>query len=540
MRILIVSLLRMGDLVMAAEAIAALRQKHPKAEIDLLTNDVNAGVVPLIAGIDGVYYFSRSALQKDLAEAKRPIFAGLDSLRTLIDDINRAPYDLLVNLTQNRLSGYVCALIDAHEKVGLVMSANDQPQFGSPWFRHMNDFAHVSVASGFHFIDIFKNALSVSKADRVMPGALKVTEKGQQETERLINDKPLAVIQPLTSDTKKNWISSYWAQMIATFARLEPQYEIHIFGAPNERERIQNIADEARALGVDAKVTILSLEGAFAFLSRAEVCISLDTGIKHLAAAAGTPRIVELVLGSSDFKRTAAYSSRSLILRSLESCQPCAHSKICHRTANSDERPCAIRMNPTMVASLSAQFCRGDVMSLRQAAREYTDEVECYLGRFSTDGFWWPEFLGEEHAARNTSYLLELFGWKMILQKEHLERVAPYGAHIRNFQESYKEELPRFAIEQLLNEYSEKSKSVVRIQSELLKNANQPYSESELSALEKQLEWQDYLLPKWRELEGHGIGQVRQIQRLLNEAESLQQIRLKMLQSLRDLPQENL
>jgi ADP-heptose:LPS heptosyltransferase len=548
MRILVVSLLRMGDLVMAANAIAGLKRKYPNAEIDLFTNDSNRGVVPLISAISRTYYFSRTSLQKDLGEAHRPIFAGIDSLKALVHEINRKEYDLLINLTQNKLSGYMCALIEAREKIGLVISENEQSTFGSTWFRHLNDFAHVQVPHLFHFVDIFKAAMGVSTQSSAE--AMLNTEAGNNEISSLDTDRPILVIQPFTSDEKKNWRGSSWAEFIATFSRLQPGFDIHVFGAPNEKVRVQEIVDLAARRGAPAQATILSLEGAFALLRKSKLCVSVDTGIKHLAAAAGTQQIVELVLGSSDFKRTAAYSSNSLVIRSVESCQPCGHSTPCHRTELSEERPCATRVSPMSVASLTAQFFRRDQITLAAAATEYSDEVDCYLGRISAGGFWWPEKIGEGSGEVNSAYLLELFAWKMILEKEHLEIVAPFGAHVRHFRDSLNAGgISKFAIEQLIRNYSEKSGAIVRLQSDIVRLLKDNLSqgtkskaslESEINSLEQQLDWKNFLLPRWRELNGHGLGQVRVIQRLLSDVEQLQQIRLKLLQSIRDLPQENL
>src|SRR6185436_12719633 len=104
--------------------------------------------------------------------------------------------------------------------------------------------------------------------------------------------------------------------------------------------------------------------------------------------------------------------------------------------------------------------------------------------------------------------------------------------------------------DRLMREYSEKSAHVARIQSDLVRmvkskvidnsSKNSFDIEQEIIELEKHLNWQNFLLPRWRELSGQGLGQVRQVQRLLCDVEQLQQIRLKMLQSLRDLPQESI
>jgi hypothetical protein len=74
----------------------------------------------------------------------------------------------------------------------------------------------------------------------------------------------------------------------------------------------------------------LSLEAAFSAVKNAQLFVTVDTAIKHFAAATRTPTL-EIALGSSDPFRTGIYRDNAYILRSRIDCAPCSHSSGCHQ-----------------------------------------------------------------------------------------------------------------------------------------------------------------------------------------------------------------
>ncbi len=77
MKILVLSLLRLGDIIQQEPLLKGLREKHPSAEIHLLLNRQFASVERVLDSVvDKYIYFDRESLQK--AWEKRPtIFYGL-------------------------------------------------------------------------------------------------------------------------------------------------------------------------------------------------------------------------------------------------------------------------------------------------------------------------------------------------------------------------------------------------------------------------------------------------------------------------------
>ena len=68
MKILAISLLRIGDLMMHVHILRAVRKMFPKCEIHLLVNELSESFAKEIEIVDQVNVFPRQKLQKFLVE----------------------------------------------------------------------------------------------------------------------------------------------------------------------------------------------------------------------------------------------------------------------------------------------------------------------------------------------------------------------------------------------------------------------------------------------------------------------------------------
>jgi ADP-heptose:LPS heptosyltransferase len=430
MKILVLSLLRIGDIVLSAPALRGLREKYPEAEIHLLINKQFAGIAPLLPYIDRVLHFDRAGVQKGLGEATIPFFDSYERLTELIDELNHEGYDSVVNLTHSRLSGWLMSLIDAPEKLGLSFDVSGRPTFGSNWFRYLNNQVEAESDEVFHFTDVFRFALGLE--DEVHLPALIETEHGRAEAETALADmgSPLNVIavQALTSDSKKDWGFENFRRALGEFARAQPEARIAIVGAPFERERLQPLVDFLRDDGVKAHLAILSFEGAFSFLKRSRLLLTGDTSIMHLASASKTP-IIEISIGSSDYHRTGAYLSGAVIVQSREICAPCSHSKSCHRASHA----CAERVPADAIAMVLAEIYEGRSFQLRAIAEEFKDEIEILRVQSRNSGFWAAYSVLEPFTEEAIAHWIDLTSRKLWLAcaREPALEPAMRGTEIR-------------------------------------------------------------------------------------------------------------
>ena len=365
-KILVISLLRLGDIVLTAPVLRGLKARDPDTEVHLLINSGFAAVTALMPYIDKFILFEREDLQAGLGRGDWPLFEPFDNLEALITRLNGEGYDSVVNLTQNRLSGFLTSLIHAPEKRGLTISHDGIADFGSRWFRYLNEITaedgrHAlsnDAASPYHLVDIFRFALGVE----IVPDAeaLVESEKGRAEAHALLRqlgsdsseESPYILVQPFTSDPKKDWGVDRFERLVALVSDAYPDLLVVILCAPNEAPRLDKI--RRKLCDVDGRrvgLAVCGLEGAYSLLRKARLLVTGDTSIKHMAAAASL-KIIEICLGGSDSRRTGAYLHGSVVVRSKEPCAPCVHSRPCHR----ERHACAEGVTPEIVAGLVVSF----------------------------------------------------------------------------------------------------------------------------------------------------------------------------------------
>lgn len=413
MRILIVSLLRVGDVLMSAPVIRDLRVKYPSARIDLLVNSQCASIAPLMKTVDRVLEFDRNGFQRGLGEASVPFFESYERLSGLLDEIESQNYDIAINLTQNRLSGWLMGLIEAKERVGLVLDHEGRGLFGSNWFRYLNQQIDLESHEVFHFNDIFRFALGLDGIESNAP-ALEETEAGRAEAVDVLKSAAgprVICVQALSSDVKKDWGLDRFAAALAVVAARHPDTSFAILAAPFERERLRPLVSVLNQNGVNAFLAVTSFEGAFSLLKSSELLLTLDTSLKHLAAAAGT-KIVEICVGSSDPARTGADSNGAVIVKSKESCAPCVHSSPCHR----EQHFCAQRIPADAVAAIVSEVYAGRKFQLRMIADEYKSEIEVLRVDRVGLGFWAAPAVNESLSDANVGRWLDLVCRKIWLQ----------------------------------------------------------------------------------------------------------------------------
>ena len=413
MKILVISLLRVGDVLMSAGVLRDLRAKHPDAQIDLLVNSQCASIAPLLGSVDRVIEFDRAGLQKGLGEASAPVFESYEKLSALLDQIEGQTYDLAVNLTQNRLSGWLMGLVDARERLGLVLDHDGRGVFGSNWFRYLNLQIDLESTEVFHFNDIFRFALGLESV-RGQNEILKETVRGIAEADKVLSDvagRRIVCVQALSSDIKKDWGLANFTEALTTFSHRHPDAVIAILAAPFEKERLKPLLEALDRNGVEAFLAVTSFEGAFSLLKRSDLLITLDTSLKHLAAAAKT-KILEICVGSSDPYRTGADLGGAIIVRSREACAPCSHSSACHR----EQHFCAKRIASDAVSSLASELFENRKFQLKTIADEYKSDIEVLRVDRTSLGFWAATSLTETLTEANVARWIDLVCRKVWLQ----------------------------------------------------------------------------------------------------------------------------
>lgn len=142
------------------------------------------------------------------------------------------------------------------------------------------------------------------------------------------------------------WPDDHWIALAEQLLR-DPEIELIFPGAPSERERVGRIAGRlnypGRVFNLSGKTTLLQL---IRVLLDAELVVSVDSGIMHLAAWMGAP-----LLGMFGPETPSLYAPRSPRSRALSArlpCSPCL-SVAADKITRCQDNQCMKRISPREV-----------------------------------------------------------------------------------------------------------------------------------------------------------------------------------------------
>ena len=312
-RILLLRLERIGDLLMAREAIADAQRAWPGARIDLAVGSWNVPLARLIPGISSIHVADVAWLARE---------GGGDGWRRLAGKARawrRERYDLVINFEPDVRSNALAWIAGARRRAGYWTGGGgafltDVLTYDPS--RHVSDNARALVAhlSGVavpteHVAPLATGAEARARACRALAGAA----------------RPLVGVHVSGGRPSKQWHLSRFAETAREMSRRHGGTIVPT-GAPQDRAMT---AEVAAALG---GVSLLDLTGALplddlaGLLAELDVLITGDTGPMHLAAGVGTP--VVALFGPADPRRYGPRGSAHRIIRVDLPCSPCGQVRL--------------------------------------------------------------------------------------------------------------------------------------------------------------------------------------------------------------------
>ncbi len=136
-------------------------------------------------------------------------------------------------------------------------------------------------------------------------------------------EKPtLGINAGATYGSAKRWYPDRFAEVAAHFKK---QYNIIIFGGPNEVEMAQDIQNHLEQLGVTNFTNLAgktTIEELCATIGGCSLFITNDSGPMHVAAAYQIPTVA--IFGPTRYKETSQWmNEKSIIVRHEMECSPC-------------------------------------------------------------------------------------------------------------------------------------------------------------------------------------------------------------------------
>ena len=316
-RILLLRLERIGDLLMALDAIRDAREAWPDAEIDLAVGHWNQSLAALIPGVSHV----------DVADAPWLVRAGesrqgWSALLAQARRWRRRRYDLVINFEPDIRSNLIAWLTGAPRRVGYSSGGGgtlltDARPYVSDAHVSVNARAAVSRAAG--------QPTAVDHphgGPKLVPPA---DDVGRARTLLGTSPRPWIGIHASGGRESKQWHLDRFAAVGRTLAR-DRGATIVLTGSTADRPLI----DRVRTALADASVVdaggAMGLTTLAALVGELDLLITGDTGPMHLAAAMHTP--VVALFGPSNPARYGPRASVEQILRIDLPCSPCGQVRL--------------------------------------------------------------------------------------------------------------------------------------------------------------------------------------------------------------------
>jgi len=266
---------RIGDAIISVPVIRLLRERFPDARIDMLLGEKNRSAAPLLPGLDSTFVIPAAPL-------KLP-----GTLRRL-----RRRYDVAINLLakDSASAGAITALAGARYSIGFEGAAGglyDVTIPSPPGDMHIVRATSLLLAPlGISPIGE-EPARHAERLSIAIPEELRTGTRGRIEALPGSGASPIVALNISGSGPEKFLGIDRYVQIARLLgeAGLMPVFA----AAPGDAALLETIA---RKSGCSALPTTRSLAEFAAMLSHADLIVTPDTSIVHVAAALGRPTVM--------------------------------------------------------------------------------------------------------------------------------------------------------------------------------------------------------------------------------------------------------
>jgi N-acetylglucosaminyldiphosphoundecaprenol N-acetyl-beta-D-mannosaminyltransferase len=351
LRILVVQLADIGDLVLATPALAALRDAHPTAHIALLCTPPVAVVVQGGDLVDAVHPFPRKQW-----ETPRALFTP--STLLWLWDLGR--FDVVVFLHHFTLRlgtvkfAVIAALCRAPRRLGL--------QNGHGWFltESIADAGFGARHQAQHWLDV----MALLGADP-SPRPARVHSSADDHTWAAAilppTDAPYVALHAGSGgySTARRWSAEHFAAVAMQLHRDGARVVlVGSMGDDTPQVRALLAAAHIPTHDLSGRTTLGQLAAA---LARCRLFIGAESGVMHIAAAAGVPLVALFGPGNPAAWGPWALHAPAHIIRSAPPCSPCSY--VAHTVGlrhGCEARTCMRMIAPPQVVSAAHTLLHAD------------------------------------------------------------------------------------------------------------------------------------------------------------------------------------
>jgi len=335
LEILVINLMRLGDLVQTSPVLRRLHAEYPESRVSLLVMDLFPETARLLPGVDRLLIFPSAALAALLDQEYGWPEAARQLAQWLAESFQQPP-DLVVNLTPNRLGSILAFASGAPEIRGMAVDRSWGLATRPAWASYALIVSKTRLANPFNLVDLFLREAGLTPDGQglevaVPPEAAREAGKVLADL-KLTPDTALVGLLPGASKPERCWPPAQFARVAALLLEKRPCHFL-IFGSAREAPLGEAIAQRLPASAITLFLGKTSPPVLAAFLKRLDLLITNDTGPMHLAAAVGTPTVA-LFLASARVQDTGPVGEGHVILEPQLHCHPClapCPQPLCHQ-----------------------------------------------------------------------------------------------------------------------------------------------------------------------------------------------------------------
>lgn len=259
---------------------------------------------------------------------------------SFIGDLRRRKFDKIYVLKRSLSSAVMALLAGAPKRIGFDTEGRGFLLTTRVPYRHdqheVENFLDVLKADGItvedDFLEVWTSPEEEESAARILTGA--GVAPGEQ----------VAAIHPFSAVSQRGWPLENFAELALRLAR-EPLYRPLILGGPGDIESFGKVKHLFGDRVVDF-VGKCNLRETIALLKRCGLFVGNDSGIMHLAAAAGTPLVA--LFGPQSPVKFGPWSDRATVIYKGLECSPCRQKFF----SECDPSP---RMRPACMEAISVE-----------------------------------------------------------------------------------------------------------------------------------------------------------------------------------------
>ncbi|MBI3398977.1 MAG: glycosyltransferase family 9 protein [Deltaproteobacteria bacterium] len=309
--ILVVSSTAIGDTLLSTPAIKAVRERYPDAKIIAHLNRSNMELFENNPHIDGII----------------PYYGGYKRFFKTIRDFRKHKFDLALIFHGNEPQATPMAYLSG---ANFIVKLPNTSEYN---FLLSNQGAIIENNGPVHGIEQrLKIAALVGCDSKDKRMVLPIENKDEEAVSDFLknqgvgDDNILIGFQVGASTVSRVWFADRFIELGRKLVSAYPDLKIIITGSPGEKDYCDEIA---RGIGGGIIVTAgkLSLKQAPALMKQLKVLVTGDTGVMHIAVAAGTS--VVALYAVADYRITGPYydTEKHQVIQKWKTCDPCISKK---------------------------------------------------------------------------------------------------------------------------------------------------------------------------------------------------------------------